>query len=266
MIVHAPTVIALGPLMLSGYGLALAASMLLGFLVVAREYRRLAVPAQALEDIIVVLVVAVAGAKVYDMLTGNASLWSRSGFSMVGGALASVPTMWWLTRTRAVPRSHIADAMALGAAAAIPVARSGCWAIGDDYGRPFNGSWAVAFPNGAPPSTVETFRTQFGETLPGLDASTVLAVHPTQLYELVLAFGIFVWLWQRRHTAAPWSTAGAFLLLSALERFAMEFVRAKADRTLPGGFTVTQAVTVGLIAAGGVVWSRAQRARLVSGA
>jgi phosphatidylglycerol---prolipoprotein diacylglyceryl transferase len=263
MIVHEPTVISLGPLSLSGYGLALAASMLLGFLVVAREYRRLGVPAQALEDIIVVLLVAVLGAKLYDMATGNAALFSRSGFSMVGGALASLPTMWWLTTRRPVARSHIADAMALGAAAAIPIARSGCWAIGDDYGRPFDGAWAVAFPHGAPPSTVHTFRTQFGESLTGFDGATVLSVHPTQLYELLLSFAIFVWLWHRRRHAAPWSSFALFLALSAGERFVVEFVRAKTDRTLPGDLTVTQAVTVVLVVLGLMVWWRAQPSRRV---
>jgi phosphatidylglycerol---prolipoprotein diacylglyceryl transferase len=261
MIVHEPMVIALGPLSLSGYGLALAASMLLGFLVVAREYRRVGVPAQALEDIIVVLLVAIVGAKLYDMITGNAALFSRSGFSMVGGALVSLPTMWWLTVRRPVPPSRIADAMALGAAAAIPVARSGCWAIGDDYGRPFDGLWAVAFPHGAPPSTVHTFRTQFGEALNGLDAATVLSVHPTQLYELLLSFAIFVWLWQRRRHVAPWSTGAAFLALSAGERFMVEFVRAKTDRTLPLGLTITQAVTMVLVVVGTIVWWRTHPSR-----
>lgn len=253
--------IALGPLVLSGYGLALAASMLLGYLVVAREYRRLGVPAQALEDIIVVLLVAVVGAKLYDMATGNAALWSRSGFSMVGGALASLPTMWWLTARRAVQPACIADAMALGAAAAIPVARSGCWAIGDDYGRPFDGAWAVAFPHGAPPSTVHTFRTQFGEPLSGLDAATVLTVHPTQLYELALSFAIFLWLWHRRRTTPTWTTAGAFLALSAGERFVVEFVRAKTDRTLPGDLTITQAVTLALLLLGSTLWWQRSRRR-----
>ena len=36
-------------------------------------------------------------------------------------------------------------------AAAYAVGRTGCWAVGDDYGKPWNGFLAVTFPNGAPP-------------------------------------------------------------------------------------------------------------------
>ena len=48
--------------------------------------------------------------------------------------------------------------------------------------------------------------------------------------------------------------------LLALERFAIEFLRAKDDRFL-GGFTVAQAVSLTVMAIVALLWARRPRAR-----
>ena len=58
---------------------------------------------------------------------------------------------------------RVLEVSAPALAAAYSVGRAGCWAVGDDYGRPTDLPWGVAFPQGLPPTT--------------------LRVHPTQLYE-----------------------------------------------------------------------------------
>ena len=47
-------------------------------------------------------------------------------------------------------------------AAAYAVGRTGCWGVGDDYGRPWDGPLAVQFPEGAPPSTAGIMQQEFG--------------------------------------------------------------------------------------------------------
>ena len=103
-------------------------------------------------------------------------------------------------------------------AAAYAVGRTGCWAVGDDYGRPWDGPLAVMFPEGAPASTAGNMNRIFGTPIPeGVSPDTVLAVHPTQLYETALGFLMFLVLWRFRahrhaegcgHHAAECSHAG----------------------------------------------------------
>ena len=105
--------------------------------------------------------------------------------------------------------------------------RIGCFLTGCCYGSETDLSWGMAFPQGSPPTE-------------GL-------VHPTQLYEL--AAGVAIWLVGRRLLGRLRAgEAGLWVLsLLSLERFLIEFVRAKDDRIL-GSFTVAQAVAVGVLA------------------
>ena len=240
-----------GDLAVSGYGIAVALALLLAYLVVQREYARRGIPLVFLEDLIFTAVASLVGAKLYDVVTANASLFGRGGFSYLGGILGGLPTFAWLTRRRKADLLTLADNVCLGVAAAVPVARTGCWAIGDDYGLPFTGPWAVAFPQGAPPSTVAVFREQFHLPLPALQPSTVLTVHPTQLYDVAIGLGVFIWLFSvRRSVRARGWLFGLFLALTGLSRFGMEFVRAKADRVLPFDFTISQGTALVLCVAG----------------
>ena len=47
---------------------------------------------------------------------------------------------------------QLADCVAPGVAVGQAIGRIGCFLVGDDYGRVSNVPWAVAFPEGAPPT------------------------------------------------------------------------------------------------------------------
>jgi phosphatidylglycerol:prolipoprotein diacylglycerol transferase len=81
----------------------------------------------------------------------------------------------------------------------------------------------------------------------------VVAVHPTQIYETVLMMLAFWWMWRRRdhHHATGWML-GCYLVLGGLERFVVEFLRAKDDRLL-GPFTLAQATSALLVVVGAVL-------------
>jgi len=136
-------------------------------------------------------------------------------------------------------------------AAAYALGRVGCFMVNDDYGRPSSVPWAVRFPRGLPPSTAGNMQHLFGITVPaGSDPSTVLAVHPTQLYEtsiMLIAFAV-LWTLRRRGRPVGW-LFGLYLVFAGVERFAVEFLRAKDDRFL-GPFTVAQLTSVILIGVG----------------
>jgi phosphatidylglycerol:prolipoprotein diacylglycerol transferase len=122
--------------------------------------------------------------------------------------------------------------------------------VGDDYGRPWSGPLAVAFPDGAPPSTALQLA-KFGVPMePGMSPTDVLAVHPTQLYEVTLALIIFVVLWRiRAHKHAVGWLFGAYAAMAGAERFVIEIFRAKDDRFF-GPLTMAQMIGLGFVAFG----------------
>jgi phosphatidylglycerol:prolipoprotein diacylglycerol transferase len=88
---------------------------------------------------------------------------------------------------------------------------------------------------------------------PGVSPSTVLAVHPTQLYEtgLMLAAFAVLWAWRARARPVGW-LFGLYLIFAGTERFLVEILRAKDDRLIAGTFTLAQLTSVILVAVG--VW------------
>jgi phosphatidylglycerol:prolipoprotein diacylglycerol transferase len=102
-----------------------------------------------------------------------------------------------------------------------------------------------------PPSTAGNLRTQFGVDIPAnIPDSALLAVHPTMLYSTIilsiLAFGLW---WGLKRQGPAGLVFGAYLVLAGIERFSVEFLRAKDDRFL-AGFTTAQAIAVILILIG----------------
>jgi len=106
------------------------------------------------------------------------------------------------------------------------IGRIGCFLVGDDYGVPTTLPWGVSFPNGAPPSTAFNIA-QTGCPIPeGAMYSDVLAVHPTQLYEMTAYFIIFYFLTsllKKKHIRGEIFVN--YLFLAGLARFVVEFIR-----------------------------------------
>jgi phosphatidylglycerol:prolipoprotein diacylglycerol transferase len=202
------------------------------------------------------LVGGLLGAKLYYVaILGHwDSFFDRGGFvywgGFIGGALAVIGVV--LHKRAGVLK--MADVSAPALAAAYAVGRTGCWAVGDDYGRPWNGALAVAFPDGAPPSTAGIMARDFGVAMPaGTNPMTVLSVYPTQLLEVLMGLAIFGVLWRLRdHRHAEGWLFGVYCVLMGVERFLIEFLRAKDDRVL-AGLTYAQAIAVGFIVLGAAI-------------
>ena len=267
-IIHHPTVFHLGPIELTGFGLAVLAAFAIAQIVCQREFWRRGqnAEADAMPDIVMAaLLGTLIGAKTYYVvLTGDPSaFFSRGGFVFWGGFMGSVALCWATIKYKKLIFLRIADVAGIAIAAGYSVGRSGCWAVGDDYGRPWSGPFAARFPEGAPPSTVSVMTSQFGATFPpGTPGTTVVAVHPTQLYEVVLGFVMFAILWRlRKHRFQEGWLFGVWCVLAGVERFVIEFFRAKDDQT-NAGLTTAQiiALTVFTIGIGLIVARRGRNA------
>jgi phosphatidylglycerol---prolipoprotein diacylglyceryl transferase len=255
-ITHHPFAYRFGPLELTGFGLAMLLAFLIGQSVASEELERRGWGSEIMGDVTVAAVIGgLLGAKVYyAILVGDlGSILSRAGFVFWGGLMGGILGAVVVVMMKKASFANVSDACAPGLAAAYAVGRSGCWAVGDDYGTPWNGPLAVAFPDGAPPSTVQNLVQQFGlREYADLPAQTVLAVHPTQLYETAMGLVMFFILWRLRdHKHAQGWLFGVYCVLQGTERFIVEFFRAKDDRFF-GVLTMAQLIAIGFVAAGAV--------------
>jgi phosphatidylglycerol:prolipoprotein diacylglycerol transferase len=164
-------------------------------------------------------------------------LFSRGGLSWFGGFAGGLAAGLFILRRRKLPIVRVLAAATPALAVAHAIGRVGCFLVGDDYGTPSTLPWAVAFPQGLPP--------------------TLTPVHPTQLYEVAALLPI-AWLllrWRRANRPDAF-VLGWYLVLTGTARFAIEFLRTR--ELLFGPFAVAHvfsfaAVCVGV---GFLMWRR----------
>jgi phosphatidylglycerol:prolipoprotein diacylglycerol transferase len=261
-IVQQPLSYDVGPLQLTGFGLAVLMAFVIAQIIAQRELARRGHDPEPIGDLIFAAVIGgLLGGKIYYaiLMRDASAIFSRAGFVFWGGLLGGMLACYIVIRRKHLPFTRISDVAAPAIAAAYSIGRTGCWAVGDDYGRPWNGPWAVSFPHGAPPSTVANMTELFHiPAPPGSLPNQVLSVHPTQLYEVALGFVMFLILWRfRNHKHAEGWLFGLYCLLAGIERFLIEFVRAKDDRFF-GPITTAQLIALAF-AIGGAVWMYIRR-------
>jgi phosphatidylglycerol:prolipoprotein diacylglycerol transferase len=252
----------IGPLAISPFGVLLVASFLAGYWQLRSGMK--AIGAGSEDDASAILFAAgvggILGAKIYyAILHGDwRLLLERSGLVWYGGFLLASAMVIWVIRRRRLPVWPLLDAATPALALGYAVGRVGCFLVGDDYGRPTDAPWGIAFANGLPPTEARYLRADFGLAIPpGTPDDALLRVHPTQLYETAIALAIFAFGYRLlRRGGAPGSTALVMFALLALERFAIEFLRAKDDRFF-GPLTLAQVISLAIVVAVALVaWRR----------
>jgi len=166
-------------------------------------------------------------------------LFGGSGLVWYGGALGGAAgVLIWASRKDMLNLALLdicAPALAIGYACG----RIGCQVSGDgDYGKPWNGPWAMAYPKGVVPTDVK--------------------VHPTPIYESLAMGLVAILLWQLRDRFAPGRLFALYLVLAGVERFLVEFVRRNPESF--AGLTTAQLFSLVMIVAGGI-WLMRTRSR-----
>ena len=260
-----PVVFEIGGFTITGYGVMVLLAFFIGAWLTAIQLRRRGLDESFAWDLLPwVALAAIMGAKLYYLalhwqdVAANPlhELTNRAGLVWYGGLIGGVLAFVWYARRRGMPLFRTMDAAAPALAASYAIGRIGCFLVGENYGFPTD-SWAgVAFPQGNPPSTAGNLRAVGADIPAGIPDSAVLAVHPTQLYEVGLSGLIFVVLWKLAGSRlAAGRLLGAYLALASLERFLIEFVRAKDDRFV-AGLTTSQVFTLAGVALGVWLWQR----------
>jgi phosphatidylglycerol---prolipoprotein diacylglyceryl transferase len=230
-----PVLFRIGSFEVTSFGVLVGIAGLVGIWSYSRELERSGLPHQAGNAAIAGLLGGLIGAKVLWTIEFSGRqpiaelLFSRGGLSWFGGLIGGVGTGLWLLHRYKVPLVRALAAATPALAIGPAIGRIGCFLVGDDYGRPTDLPWGMAFPEGLPP--------------------TVVRVHPTQLYEALFLVPI-AWLlvrW-RRQGVGDAVVLGRYFLLVGATRFGIEFIRVNA-RVL-GPFTLAQLIALSLIALG----------------
>jgi phosphatidylglycerol:prolipoprotein diacylglycerol transferase len=240
-----PTLFRIGGLEITSFGVLVAIGALVGLWIFQRELARRGLPESGVDAAVAGVLGGLVGAKLLWTLEhlGEEPLMdlglSRAGMSWFGGLLGGVGTGLWMLRRRRIPwlagLSAATPALAVGHA----IGRIGCFMVGDDYGRPTDLPWGVAFPEGLPPTTVP--------------------VHPTQLYEAALlvpiAWALLRW---RRRGVPDGIVLGRYLVLAGALRFAIEFIRVNVR--VVGPLTVAHLIAAAIVVVGVILIVRTRAA------
>lgn len=240
--------------------------MLLAFLtagyVLRAELRRKGHdPEKAWDMVFMAVIGGILGAKLYYMFLNFPRLMAdpksliiaRGGLVWYGGFILAAILVLWEARRSKLPLKDVLDGSAPALALAYAVGRIGCFMVGDDWGRPTDSWVGIRFPQGTPPTRVDFIQRDFGITVdPALveKYGQIVPVHPTQLYEVALSTLIFLVLWRiRGRDRKPGWLFALWLALAGLERFTVEFFRAKDDRFF-GPLTLAQVISLTIVAGG----------------
>jgi phosphatidylglycerol:prolipoprotein diacylglycerol transferase len=230
----------LGPLTIQTFGLCFALAFLAAGALVWKRFGELGKPVDwGYEMGFAALLGGLIGSRVYFVVQNYSevkgdflgSLFSGSGLvwygGAIGGALFVILWAWWRDFLNLTLLDVAAPALALGYA----IGRCGCQLSGDgDYGKPWDGPWAMAYPHGTEPTTVP--------------------VHPTPVYE-ALAMGLGAWiLWRLRDRVRAGCLFALYLMYAGTERFLVEFLRRNTRDSL--GLTAAQLESLAMLAIGAI--------------
>lgn len=251
-----PVLFSVGSFRLPTYGVIVVLAILAGIYTVSRLGRREGLDTGRLFDFSTwIVIVALLGAKLMMVLTARRFYWERpselvswstiqAGGVFYGGFIAAVIFAVWYTRTNDMPMWKVFDIYSPAVALGLGIGRIGCFAAGCDYGKPTTSAMGVVFTN------------SWSHELTGVPLGVPL--HPTQLYEMAASLGIFGWLlWRFRKKRYDGQIFLQYLVLYAVIRFFIEYLRGDADRgfVLGGALSTSQFIALlALTAAAGLAY------------
>ena len=250
------------------YGTMLYLSFVVGAWLVRRLSARDGLdPRQVRACFLVTALFAVAGARLLFVATtpevfhslADVFRISDGGIVAYGGFLGGLLGSALYCRAAAFPLLAWGDCAVPALCSGLFLTRVGCLLAGCDFGRPWNGAWAVQFPPGSP-----AFRQHVAEGLLPAAAPASLPVHPTQAYEsLAGLFLLGLVLLARRRRPSSGEALAAFAVGYAVLRYLIETVRDDPQRGSVGPFSTSQLIALVTCAAGlGLLaWLRTRGAR-----
>jgi len=171
----------------------------------------------------------------------------HGGLVFYGGFLGAALGCILYTRVKKIPLWKFADVLAPSIALGYVFGRIGCLLNGCCYGLPCELPWAIHYPPGH-------------ETYPN-------GVHPTQLYDALLNLGLYGALaWLHRRKKFDGQVFAVYLMAYAMTRSFVETFRGDYNEAhRHGGLTPAHLISIGIFAAGVVLYAIRARTGRTSG-
>ena len=228
----------IGPLTLQTFGICFAAAFVAAGAVIGRRLQEWDKPVDwAYEVMFCALVGGVVGARldyliqnyddVSDDLLGN--LFSGAGLVWYGGAIGgAIAVVLWAWR-RGMLDVALLDLCAVPLALGYAIGRIGCQLSGDgDFGQPWDGPWAMSYPDGTVPTDV--------------------SVHPTPIYETLAMGTVALVLWRWRDRFRTGALFALYLVFAGIERTLVELIR--RNDSVVAGLTEPQLLSIAMVVVG----------------
>jgi len=220
---------------INSYGFMLMMAFYSCYYFLNKDLNHLGYDAKLASDIVFAAAVGgILGSKIYYLIENfervkadpSGMILSGAGLVFLGGLMGGTLGVTYVIRKNNLSWLKFADIVAPLLILGYAVGRIGCFLVGDDYGLPTHVAWGLEFPNGLPPSTYSVFQSYYPwVSLEGFSPG-VLKVHPTQIYESIIGFGIFYFLYKRRKKVlVVGSLFFTYLIFAGSERFLIEFLR-----------------------------------------
>lgn len=224
-----PKILDLGPLTIHTYGLLLALAFIAGIWLASRNAAKAKLNPDSIWNLgLIIIFSALVGAKLLLFVSDYAyySQNPREIFSLAtlrssgvyyGGLLLALGASAWYLHKSKLPSWRVADITAPGIALGQAIGRIGCLSAGCCYGKPTTMPWGITFTN---PYSAENVGVPLN-----------IPLHPTQIYESVGAFLLFIYLmWRLGRNHFTGQVILEYLGLYAALRFVIEFFRGDDDR------------------------------------
>lgn len=247
-----PKIISIGSFYLPTYGLLVALGFLAGLWITVRLARKSGLNGELITNLAVYSALAgLLGAKILMIIFDwgapdkppifSLSTLQAAGVWQGGFVLAIVVAILYMRQNK-LPLWKTLDVFAPGVALGHAIGRIGCFAAGCCWGLECSRPWAVTFNN---PDAHDLTGVPLGVPL-----------HPSQLYEMLTELALFAflyWWFQKPHASGK--IMGAYLVLSSIARFGIEFTRFH-EQGLHYGLSWTQWISIALFAAGALMLAR----------
>lgn len=237
-----PLLFSIGGWQVSSYGVMVSLAVITGMLLTLRSLESAGIDkGKALRVLLVTVAAGFVVTRAWwmaEVITRSPALtfadvprlaFSRGGVTWYGALIGGLAGFVASVRVMGLPLRQSLDALAPAIPLSQAIGRVGCFLAGEDYGRPTDSWFGIAFPNGVRPTEVP--------------------VHPTQLYEMVWLIAVTAWLWDRRGTSP--SLMAEYLILAGLGRFTIEFLR--TNPAFLGPLTNAQVVAIASVVVGTAV-------------
>ncbi len=239
-----PVLFKFGPIEIRFYGLMYVIAILVGTYLIKKEVKRkgIGLTPDAVTNLVLLTVAGgIIGARLYYVVFNMGyylanpleipAVW-HGGLAIHGGLMGGASAAWFYLRSANVAFWRTSDAVAPAIILGQAFGRFGNFMNGDAHGMPTNLPWGVVFPR----------ESIAGAEFPGIP------LHPVMLYEMLINFGIFCFLWfyLRKRQSRDGFLFASYIALYSMGRFFVEGLR--ADSLMLGPIKAARLLSLSMIA------------------